>query len=277
MLDVLKPLVLIAGLAYAGFVALVWLFQPRLVFFPLDAVPATPASLGLAFEELAIESAGGRRISAWYVPAAGAQLTVLHCHGNAGNIGHRLDLLELLHGLGVNVLLFDYQGYGASQGSPSEENTQADARAAWDWLARAKAATPGTIVLHGQSLGGAVAARLAAELGPTNRPAGLVLESCFTSLPDLGARLYPFLPVRLIARLRYDARDALFRLDCPLLVIHSRADEIVPFELGQQLFDGYQGGPKTMLEITGDHNMGFLLSRETYVRGWAAFLASLNP
>lgn len=273
MLSVLKPLIVVAALAYGGLVAFFYVFQPSLVYFPSGECFATPGILGLDFEDVFIVGKNGRKLHAWFVPAEGANATILHCHGNAGNITHRLELLSLLHRLGANVLLFDYQGFGQSEGSPSERNTYDDARAAFDWLVREQGVPPGRIVLHGQSLGGAVAAHLAAEV----RPAGLVLESGFTSLPDLGAVLYPYVPVRLISRFKYDTAKALTRVSCPLLVIHSREDEIVPFALGQRLFTSFQGGPKRLLEIAGDHNTGFIRSEAVYLQGLRDFLSGLEP
>ncbi|MGE4292709.1 MAG: alpha/beta hydrolase [Desulfovibrio sp.] len=264
-----------------GILAALWLgvatwlalFQSRLVYQPTREVQSTPADVGLAYERLLLRSNSGARIEAWYIPAfpehlpgvdsgPGGRGSVLFCHGNGGNLGHRLETALILHRLGVNVLLFDYQGYGNSEGSPSESGTYADARACWDWLQQERGETAQRLVLMGRSLGGAVAAQLAEQV----RSAGLVLESTFTSIPDMGARLYPFLPVRLLSRFSYDtlARlPGLERNQIPILVIHSPDDDIVPFALGRELYDRYNG-PKEFVEITGGHNEGFLLSGTVY-------------
>jgi fermentation-respiration switch protein FrsA (DUF1100 family) len=258
---------------YAALCAAMYVLQERMLFLPNipgREIDATPAAAGLAYEETTLTAADGVRLHAWWVPAAGARWTLVHFHGNAGNISHRLELLQIFHALGANVLLFDYRGYGRSEGAPSEEGLQRDAEAAWDHLTRTRGLPPQGIVIHGQSMGAAVAAWLAAR----RPPAGLVLESAFTSVPDLAAELYPWLPARRLARLRLDTRSELSRVACPVLLIHSRQDEIIPFAHGQALLDAARE-PKALLAIQGDHNGGFWISREAYAAGIAAFLATL--
>jgi fermentation-respiration switch protein FrsA (DUF1100 family) len=263
----------LAAALWIGLAAFLALFQSRLIYQPLRGVQSTPSDVGLAYERLRLSSASGARIEAWFIPAEpdriptadqgpGGRGTALFCHGNAGNLGHRLETALILHRLGMNVLLFDYQGYGESEGRPTEAGTYADARACWDWLLTERGERPGRVVIMGRSLGGAVAAQLA----ETVRPAGLVLESTFTSIPDMGARLYPFLPVRTLSRFRYDTRSrlpVLARMELPVLFIHSPEDEIVPFALGRELYEHYQG-PKVFQELQGGHNEGFLLSGPVY-------------
>lgn len=146
-------------------------------------------------------------------------------HGNAGNISHRLDSLRIFHGLGLDVLILDYRGYGRSEGRPSEEGTYRDARAASRYLVEARGVAPERIVVFGRSIGAAIAAALAVE----QRPAALILESGFTSVPDLAADLYPWLPARRLARLHYDTRARLPHVTVPVLIVHSRDDEIISF------------------------------------------------
>lgn len=266
----------IIGAAYAALCAVLYLLQERMLFLPGmpgRAITATPADAGLRFEEVTLTAADGVRLHGWWVPAPGPaarpRRALLHCHGNAGNIGHRLEYVEIFHALGLDVLLFDYRGYGRSDGTPGEAGLYLDAEAAWAHLV-ARGVRPADIVVHGQSMGGAVAAHLAAR----RQPAALVLESAFTSVPDVAARLYWWLPARWLARLSLDTRAELAGVRSPVLVIHSRDDEIIAFAHGQALHAAARE-PKAFAAIRGDHNGGFWISREAYTRAWREFLASL--
>src|SRR5262245_2837121 len=257
------------ALAYAAVVALVFLFQSSLVYFPNVGreVGVTPQAYGLPFETVTIATQDGEKLSAWWVPAPQFRGAVLIFHGNAGNISHRLDYLQMFHRLGYASLIIDYRGYGRSTGSPSEEGTYRDAEAAWRWLVEDRGIKTGDIVLMGESLGGAVAAWLAARVPPR----AVVLASTFTSLPDLGAQIYPFLPVRLISRFSYDNKAALKSIKAPLLIAHSAQDDIIPYSHGRALFDA-ANEPKEFLEMKGGHNDGFLFVRQEWVLQLAAFL-----
>ena len=192
--------VLLLGLVlgYAALAAILYVFQSRFIYFPEMGREdrATPALLQLPFEEVRIATADGENLHGWFVPATEARATVLFLHGNAGSIVHRLDWLPMFQRLRLSALLVDYRGFGQSTGSPSEAGTHADADAAWRHLTEARRIPPGLIVIFGESLGGAIAAQLAARVDP----AALVLHSVFTSAPDLAADLYPFLPARLLGQ-----------------------------------------------------------------------------
>jgi fermentation-respiration switch protein FrsA (DUF1100 family) len=248
---------------------LVFLFQSRLVYYPEIGreVAVTPKAYGLAFEPASIRTSDGETLQAWWVPAEDARGTVLFFHGNAGNISHRLDYLQMFHRLRYSTLIVDYRGYGGSTGSPSEEGTYRDAEAAWDYLRNARGVRAQDLVVAGESLGGAVATWLAARIGPR----AVLLFSTFTSATDLGAEIYWFLPVRLISRLGYDNLANLKRIGSPVFVAHSRDDDIVPYAHGRKLFDGI-GGPKAFLEMRGGHNEGFVFARKEWVAELAAFL-----
>jgi len=244
------PLILTVASIYLGLCLLAWLFQSRLVYFPGPPPARTPDAYGLTYEDAPLQTEDGLRLSAWWLPVEAPTGCVLVCHGNAGNIEHRLMLARAFQAMGLSVLLFDYRGYGGSEGRPSERGTVLDARAALQWL-HAAGWEDSQIVLYGESLGGAVALQLARD-----RPlAAVIVESTFTSVPDLGARLYPLLPVRLIATLRYDNLEAVAALRAPLLVAHSPEDEIVPFDLGHALFEAAPP-PKQFLQTSGEHNDG---------------------
>ena len=183
--------------AYIGLGALLYFMQPKLVYYPLRDIPTTPQDLRLAYEDIFITTADSVKLNGWYVPAQNSSsLTVLFCHGNGGNIGYYLDTIGILHEMGVNSFIFDYRGYGLSEGAPSEEGMYADAYAAYQWLICQKHCEPNTIVVFGRSLGGSIAAQLAS----TAPVRGLWLESAFTSYADMAAHHYPYFPVRKLCR-----------------------------------------------------------------------------
>lgn len=266
MLRLLLRAAAMLALVYAGLCLLVLVLQAQLMYHPTRQITATPAALMLAFDDVALETSDGVKLHGWYVPAAGARATVLFCHGNAGNISGRLGTIRVLHGLGLNVLLFDYRGYGRSAGSPSEEGTYRDAEAAWRYLVDTRGVAPGALVIHGRSLGGAVAADLAMR----HPPAALILESTFTKVADhwIGRALAPAV---WLSSFRYDAAARVRDLGCPKLVVHSREDRLVPFALGRRLFEA-AAEPKEFLEISGTHNEGFLTSGTVYTEGLDDFL-----
>ena len=264
-------LMLLTGAAFYVLVsAYVYLFQAQLIFFPKvpgRTLTSTPSQMGLPYDDVRITTADHVELHGWYVPAAAGAPAVLLCHGNAGNISHRLDWLELLRDLGFAVLLFDYRGYGQSTGTPTEQGTYLDAQAAWDYLTGSKGLSPKSIVIVGESLGGPIAAHLAQQVAP----AALILVSTFTSVPDLAGTFYWFLPVRLLARFRYSTAAYVARVHVPTLVIHSRDDETIPFLHGEEL-RRRASGPAQLLEIFGDHNAGFMLSRPKLTQGIRSFL-----
>jgi len=265
----LTSLLTTLGLAYVGFAVLLFLFQERMAYYPElgREVYSTPREHGMDYETLTLDTPDGEKLDAWFVPAPQAQGAVLILHGNAGNLSHRMDSVVMFYRLGYTVLIFDYRGYGRSSGKPSEAGLHLDAETAWVYLTRARGFAPENIVLFGESLGGALAAHLAA----TQRPGALVLSSVFTSVPDLAADLYPWLPARWLARLRYDTRAALALAHCPVLVAHSQEDEIIPYRHGQELFAAAPE-PKVFLELAGGHNDGFIFVREQWVEALAGFL-----
>jgi uncharacterized protein len=265
----LPKLALLVALAYAGFAALLYFQQDRLLYYPGMGreLAATPDRLGLAFEDLAIRTEDGETLHAWWIRAGNARGAVILFHGNAGNISHRLDYAAMFDRLGFSTLLVEYRGYGRSTGSPSEQGTYRDAMASWRWLTETKGVPSSDIVLFGESLGGAVAAWLAAR----EKPRALVLASTFTSVPDLAAELYPFLPVRLLSRYDYNTLDALGRVQAPVLVAHSASDDIIPYSHGERLFAAARE-PKSFLELRGGHNDGFIFTQPEWVRALGAFL-----
>jgi len=252
-------------------IVLTWIycFQERMIYFPTQSFVALPSDAGLAHEDVWLQTADGVRLHGWFVPCVESRGTVLFCHGNAGNISQRIETLVILNGLGFNVLIFDYRGYGRSQGRPSEQGTYLDGAAAWDHLLSVRGEPPERIVLLGRSLGGGIASWLAAY----NSPAALILESTFTSVTDVGQRLYPFLP-RFLSRVRYDTLGRLGMVRCPLLVAHSPDDEVVSQDFGLRLYVAYKGS-KRYLPLCGGHDRGFLETGALYVEQLNVFLTDM--
>lgn len=260
------------GLLLAPLVAygiLRW-FEYRQVFQPYRAFAAEGDELGAAWQEVWLKTSDGVRLNAWHFRASNAPLAeqevFLICHGNGGNISHRLGLYGVLLDLGRDVLAFDYRGYGRSDGKPSEKGTYLDAQAAFGWL-RQQGYRAEQILLLGESLGGGVAT----ELATRETSGGLILQSTFTSIPDLAAGLYPWLPARTLATIRYDNLAKLPGIRVPLLVLHSRADTLIPFAHGQRLFQA-ANAPKLLREVHGDHNDTLDADREAYSAAVQAFL-----
>ena len=267
--EMLKLLLVIAA-GYLLVVAAVYVMQPRLLYLPnlpSRALGATPRDLGLDYEDVRLQTEDGVSLHGWHVPAAGAG-TLLFFHGNAGNVSHRLGSIKVFHDLGLSVLIVDYRGYGESEGRPTEAGTYRDAEAAWRYLTEVRGVPAGNIVVFGRSLGGAVAAWLAAR----TRPAALIVESAFTSVPDLGQELYPWLPVRWLSRFDYATIRYIADVRAPVLVVHSRDDEIAPFHHGEAIFAAAPQ-PRTLLELAGTHNDAFVRSEQQYIAGLREFLA----
>jgi hypothetical protein len=245
--------------------------QPRMVFFPSRPLDATPADWGLAFEEVRFQTQDAVSLHGWYVPRAGASRVLLFLHGNAGNISHRRESVEIFHSLGLAVFIFDYRGYGKSGGAPSEAGLYRDASAAWQYLTATRGFAPEDILIFGRSLGGAVAAHLASQV-----PAGgVILESTFSSVRDFARRELPLLSALVALRYHFDSVSAMAHVRAPVLVLHSRDDEIIPFELALRLYEAVSA-PKRFVELRGDHNSGFLASRPGYDRALRQWLLSVR-
>jgi fermentation-respiration switch protein FrsA (DUF1100 family) len=262
--------VLLAG-CYIGFGVLLYFMQPKLLYYPVREVATTPGELGCKYEDVFFTTADGVKLNGWYVPAKDSRLTVLYCHGNGGNIGYYLDTIDILHKMNVNCFVFDYRGYGLSEGKPTEEGTYADALAAYKWLVSTKGAVPNKIVISGWSLGGCIAAELASKV----KAGGLLLESTFTSYADMASYHYPYLPVRWFCRYKYDTLGYLRNVHCPVMAVHSPDDEIAPFAMGQKLFAA-ANEPKEFVQIAGSHNEGFIESALLYSKRVGAWLESLE-
>ena len=261
----------------AASLALLWMglrwFERANLYFPDRTLTSHPGTYGIPYDTVWLKAADGVRLHGWFVEGEKQGPVLLFFHGNGGNISHRMDKLLIFRKLGASILIFDYRGYGLSRGVPTETGTYRDAEAAYAHLTAERRVPPGRIVFYGESLGCGVALELALR----HNPRALILESALTSVGDMGRLVYPFLPVRWLVRFRYDNLAKIRRIRCPVLVMHSPEDEIVPYAMGRRLFEAAPE-PKRFLETRGDHNEGFVISGEGYREGLRKFLqAYANP
>jgi uncharacterized protein len=262
----------IAGLIFVtALVALIFLGQRRLMYFPFGGMPPPPEAAGLpAAEAVTFATADGLTLHGWFAPAPDppGRFTVIVFNGNAGNRAHRAPLAAALQAHNVGVLLFDYRGFGGNPGTPAENGLHADAAAARAYVLARPDVDGSRVVYFGESLGTALAARLAAD----HPPAAVILRSPFASMAEVGQFHYPFLPVRWLLRDRYASADVIARVTSPLLVIAGERDAIVPIAQSRRLFDAARG-PKQLLVIRGaDHNDYALLAGSEMVAGIIRFL-----
>lgn len=246
-------------------------FEHKQVYHPSRLMSQNAAEMESLrpWEDVYFKTTDGVRLNGWFFPALTnsprAQFVVLLCHGNGGNISHRLDVYQALREAGVAVFALDYRGYGLSHGRPSEVGTYLDAQAAYAWL-RQKGFAPTNIISYGESLGGGIAS----ELCVRETTGGLILQSTFTSIPDIGAEIYPWLPVRLLASIRYDTLSRLPKLKVPVLVMHSRDDGLIGYRHSERNFAA-ANEPKLSVEIHGDHNDP-LYDQQGFTEGIEKFL-----
>ncbi len=269
--DVLKMLAykifIIAVLVIILSTILLSIMQNKIIFLPkkVDKLSHTPQEYGIAFEDLML---GSPKINAWWIPKNGATKTIIFCHGNAGNLSNRVGTVEILHhDLNCNVLAFDYHGYGVSEGKVSEENCYASALTCYNYLIKEQKIKPENIIIHGRSLGGAIAADLASKVEYDK----LILESTFASIEDVANQRFPFLPTKYLIRTKLDSLSKAPKLTQPTLLIHSKADDVVPYKSGKKLFDALTC-PKLFYEIYGGHNSGWYGQREEYIDTIKQFL-----
>jgi len=264
-------IVVLGALILAGAALLAGGAQRAIVFPAMRAMSWNPAEAGWDYQDVFL-AVDGQTTHGWFIPAPQSRGVLLYSHGNGGNISGRMGGIAIWRGLGFDVLIYDYGGYGNSIGKPSEKRCYQDIRACWRWLVEEQGIPPERIVLFGRSLGGAVAADLAADV----TPGAVILESTFTSAVSLGKEAFPFLPVSLLLRHRFDTASKIARLTAPVLVVHSPDDDVVPYHHGRALFERAPE-PKTFLEIGGSHNDGYAETGERYVQSLRSFLEPLFP
>lgn len=246
-------------------------FYPRIensfIFYPQRAFDFSPESFGLAYEDAYFKTEDGEKLHGWFFPGEKTHPVILHFHGNAGNISHRLDLVQPFLRKGLSVFLFDYRGFGKSEGRPSEKGLYQDGMAAYDYLVQKQGNLPGQVVLHGHSIGAAVAV----EVALTKSVKSVILESAFTSTRGMAKTiplfflLSPFLPAN------YNNLEKVPRLRVPKLVVHGEEDEIVPFAMGRKLFEAATD-PKFFYPVKdAGHNDVFIVGGEKYFEVLAEF------
>lgn len=268
----ITAIILLLGIIALLFWFLARRFERSQMYFPQAILEFKPSDIGLSYQDIYLSASDGVRLHGWWIPASPSRGTVLFCHGNAGNISHRLESIRIFNALGLDVFIFDYRGYGNSSGQPSEEGTYRDAEAAYSYLTDELQISPERIIIFGRSLGGAVAVELAQKI----KAGALICESLFTSAEDMGRMMYPYLPVKLIISNKYDSISKVGKISIPKLFIHSSEDEMIPFEQGKKLFEA-SAPPKEFLEIRGSHGDGFRETGERYHQGIRNFLLKYLP
>ena len=260
-------LVLVAALLWIG----LRFFEKAMVFAPSRDMYAHPGTVGLVYETLNLKTSDGVILRAWWIPGATEDAPVMLClHGNGGNLSHRTDKMRLFHDAGAAQLWLDWRGYGESGGSPDEPGLYRDALAAWAWLNAVKAVPAARLVLYGESLGNGPAIELASRVPA----AGLIVDSAFTSIPDMSRLVLPWFPVKL-GKLRFDNIARLQRITIPTLFLHSPNDDIIPYAMARRNFAASGSAKKIFVDLKGSHNEGFLETGPAYPSAIRDFLASL--
>ena len=263
----LYSLLAIIVFIYALKAVILYRRQGEHVYNPRREFIGTPADVGLDFEDIHFRSMDNTLLHGWFCPTPHSSKAVLLFHGNTGNISDCLESLKMFADMDYSSFVFDYRGYGHSEGQPNEQGTYHDAEAAWDWLLREKHYAPNDVVIIGRSLGAAIASHLACR----HQAAAVVLESTFTSLPDIAAETHRLVPARLMTRFNYNTLARMAGIHSPILIVHGREDQVIGFHHGERLYAS-ANEPKAFLEIIGDHATGFINSGQKYTRGLQEFL-----
>lgn len=262
-----KDIIIYVAIAIVLIFGYVKYIESRGIYFPIKEIENTPEIVGLPFEDIYIKTEDDIQINGWFIPQERPRGTLLFCHGNAGNISHRLEIIKIFHKIDLNVFIFDYRGYGRSQGSPSEQGLYRDARAAFNYLVSREDINKEAIVVYGKSIGANVAVDLLSGVSAK----ALISESAFTCAAEMGKKLFPYLPVKWIITIKYDALTKIRNITVPKLIIHSRDDEIIPFRLGEKLFEA-ASEPKEFYRMSGGHNEAVFLAAEEFSARIDAFL-----
>ena len=275
-------------LLVVGLTIFIMAFEDKFIYFPakypdgfweIENVPAREGEIIPKIEDCYFNTGDGLRLHGWYctphLKASGSlervpgEMVLLWFHGNAGNISYRYDMIRAMMTLPVQVLIIDYRGYGKSEGKPGEQGLYLDARAAWNYLVIERAVPPARIIIFGKSLGGVPAIDLASQV----EAAGLIVQSSFTSAADMAAAVIPFLP-RILLHTKMNSIGKIGVVHCPKLFIHSRADEVVPYELGRRLYEAAPE-PKEFYEVKGSaHNSTYIVGGTAYFDALRRFIES---
>jgi len=252
---------------YGGILLYFYLNQDELIYYPTQDIDRTPQSIGLEYSNIEIDTPDGVRLHGWFTPCDSARGIIILFHGNAGNISNRVSSVEIYHQMQFASIVFDYRGYGKSSSKPSEEGLYSDAEAVYRYVIDSLNFDKSKIIFHGRSLGGAVAIHSTMKF----QPKLLIVESTFTSIRDLGKDLYPYLPIGLLSRSKFHSFDKISNIHCPILLIHSRDDELINYSHAEKLF-ARADHPKEILTIDGTHNDGARDNPEIYQKGLSDFI-----
>jgi uncharacterized protein len=240
------------------------------LYHPEKEILQTPESVGIAYEEVNFKTTDGQILNGWFVPAHNARVTMLYCHGNAGNISHRVHKVKFFHDMGINFFIFDYRGYGKSSGRASESGLYKDAQAAYDYLKARRDVDTSSIVVYGKSLGGPVAADLCMH----RKAKALILEGSFANVALRAQQLYPFLPMKILITQKYDTIAKVRKLHIPKLIAHGSNDDVISFGHAKLLFKA-AAEPKTFLAFEGGHNDDVYITSAQFKSEVDAFLVPL--
>jgi fermentation-respiration switch protein FrsA (DUF1100 family) len=258
-----------ALIVLAALFLLVKYLEHTSVFYPGHTIITNPSQVGLKYEDLYLRTSDGIKINAWFAKYSDSASTIIFAHGNAGTMGERIMKMKFWHDVGLNVVFFDYRGYGHSEGNPTEQGVYLDAQAVYDYLQSRPDIDHNRIIAYGASLGGVVMIDLASK----RKLAALIVESSITSAKDMAHRLYPMIPSFFMS-IKFDSLSKISRISCPKLFLHSREDHTVPFSMGQKLYDTALV-PKEFLVIYGGHNDGGFMDPQVQ-KGFIKFLQTYS-
>ncbi len=253
-------------LAFVLVIGYVRHLEQKTLFVPSKIVKQTPQAVGLSYEDVTLQTADGLKLYGWFIPSHDMLRTMIFLHGNAGNIGNRLDKIKIFHDMGLNVLIMDYRGFGQSEGSPTENGMYKDAEAIYDYLVLRKDIDPQGMIGYGESLGGVAVIDLATK----RKFKELIIDSSFTNALDMAKVIYPMIPPFLV-HLKLDSEMKVRSITIPKLFIHSTEDTLVPFWIGRKLYDA-AAEPKKFLQLKGSHNHGYSFDHDKFVGGIEEFL-----
>lgn len=268
--ETMSSLVISVALGLLMLNGLMYFQQKHMIFYPTSDVYQTPAQWGMEYQDVELQTTDNVQLHGWFIPNPDADHVLLFFHGNAGNISHRGQSIEIFHRLGLNVFIIDYRGYGKSEGSPDEKGLYRDAAAAWRYLTGQRGYKPEQILIFGRSLGGVVAAKLASEV----QARGLILESTLSSAHDFARAVFTVLSRLVVLRYDFNTTNYVQQVHYPVLVLHSPDDEIMPFHLGEKVYQA-ANQPKEFIRLRGDHNNGFVQSQPEYQQQLADWLHAL--
>jgi len=248
-----------------------YLNQVNLIYFPDKKISFYPDQINLNYKDIYMITKDNIKINSWYIPGEKDSNLVIFCHGNAGNISGRVETIRLIHELNLSLLIFDYRGFGKSEGNISEKGLYLDIEAVYQYATKNLNIDKKKVIIWGRSLGAAVAIDFASKHNINK----LIIESAFTSISDMGQRIYPFLPLKFICTHKFLSINKIDKIKASKLFIHSKEDDLVPFSFGKILYKKAIL-QKSFLEIHGNHANGFFESKEDYIKGIKYFLKQIQ-